>query len=140
MLAIIGRREPAVGRGGSSGYSLPMRSATLVILLIPFACGGTAIVDGSEIADSCDDIRDDFGDALDEAKGCVTNADCTALVFSTLDCPCEETFVNPNSTAALDSIRNDFTAASCGSESCPTIACVAPPSAVCSEGVCVDMR
>lgn len=115
-------------------------------------CGGNAKLDpggeggstGSGSA-TCQQLEQAYASVLEDARACdvavdeppMDEAQCTELVFSSLPCPCQEVFVNTlngGEVNALDAIRAEYEERGCGTESCPTIACLPPTQGTC-EGV-----
>jgi hypothetical protein len=122
-------------------------------LLVVASCGGDAIVGGQGGAGAasqggggsvttCAQLEAAYADALAAAQFCDTSINtvlCSELVFTTLECPCAEVFINPDNTPSvtqMNDLRQQFTSAGCGSGACPTIACTAPTNAGCvADGV-----
>ena len=115
------------------------------LVLVAAACGGTSVIEGgggggqggAGAASSCADLEQAHAAALLEARRCDPSVDeptCTELVFQDLPCPCQEVFVDVFRTDALSTLaelRQQYQAAGCGPEACPTIACIAPITGSC---------
>jgi hypothetical protein len=97
---------------------------------------------------ACDDLADDYADALAEAKKCnpdAMTARCTEQVSDALACACATT-INLDNTAAAElmmSIQQQWNELACGqAQDCPAVECPMLVGAECtsngSDGKCED--
>jgi len=130
-LAIALFGDIAFGALGCGGVSSPNDGGT----------GGTG-------GDRCASLRTQYAAALDSAKSCnpaLNSLQCQMTRPNALACPSCSTHVQ--TTAELDALQAQWTAANCQSQvfACPAIACINPDNGSCvasdgggAGGVCRD--
>ncbi|HWP04520.1 MAG TPA: hypothetical protein VNN72_02205, partial [Polyangiaceae bacterium] len=105
--------------------------------------GGRGGKGGSGGQMNCDDLAQQYADALAAARACNAKSDkeqCTELASSSLTCGCDVP-VNPENTEAVAELQRLRKAGAGCSMVCPAIACLPPEGAECapddtSPGLC----
>jgi hypothetical protein len=96
---------------------------------------------GSTTQMCCDELATRWIKEVDQAKACdsTSNSPCSVSVYTTLNCPCNTTWVN-QVTNAMNAMEQQWTALGCEPfyQPCPLSACFNPSSHSCTNSICVS--
>jgi hypothetical protein len=117
-----------------------MRMLLLSMALLLCACGARSSLgrggDGAGEIGTCEGLEQQYASALEQARVCVPQLraeQCTRRVADRLACACL-TYVNRFGTEAvaeLGRLQQQWIAAGCEPETCPTVGCVGPHAGEC---------